>query len=255
MLKILTMNINGYGEKHGGWEPRRSLIHALIAAHSPDVVVLQSVSQPAGAPDGADQAAELAGLLKSGYRGLYAPLSAPSGAERTGPALLTRLPVADHDTFPLTLQPGLEDVNRRLILYARFDLMGAPLHLFNAHFSWVQQQAEQNMEQAFGFIERFAPGRILLGDLNNPPDAPIFERLREAGWVDAWALLHPDKEGFTFEAGKWFTRIDYAWLDSNLAPRLRDVQVVGGEPGPGGGHASDHAGLLVSLDLPGVDES
>jgi endonuclease/exonuclease/phosphatase family metal-dependent hydrolase len=246
-VKILTLNINALYDKTGPWPARRARIADLIAKHDPDVVALQAVRRNDDEPDQAEQLDEaLGGELTS----LFAPTGSANGLIE-GPALLSRLPFADSDTFPLTLIPNLEDPFRRLILYARFDRPdGESLRLFNGHFSWVREQAQQNVEQALSFLNRFPAPRVLVGDLNNPPDSAVFDPLRAAGWKDAWELAHPGQPGPTYEAGTWSMRIDYAWLDWELSQRVQDIRRVGFDPDPDGMYLSDHCGLLLTLDWP-----
>lgn len=250
MLKVLTLNINADNDKHGDWHTRRELIRDLIAGHVPDIVALQAVRRRPDQNGGQDQSAQLTEGLPTGTKALFAPTGSANGAQ-DGPALLSTLPISDSDTFPLTLIPDLEDPTRRLVLYARFDLSGEfSLRLFNAHFSWVPEQSAQNMQQALDYMNQFPAPRMLVGDLNAPPDAGTLDLLRDAGWKDAWAQLHGDQPGYTFEAGNWWTRIDYAWLDWELSRRLVGVEVVGAQPPANGQtYISDHAGLLVSLDV------
>ncbi|HZW05056.1 MAG TPA: endonuclease/exonuclease/phosphatase family protein [Anaerolineaceae bacterium] len=250
MLKILTLNVNADHDKHGAWTDRRELIRDLVAVNAPDIIALQAVRRRSSGANQLDQAAQLAEHLPGGLKALFAPAGSENGAQ-DGPALLSSLPVGDSDTFPLTLTPDLDDSTRRLVLYARFDLpSGFSLRLFNAHFSWVTAQAGQNVQQAVYFMNQFPSPRILVGDLNQPPEADVLAPLREAGWTDAWAQVRQGQPGYTFEAGNWWTRIDYAWLDWELSQRLADVAVVGSQPAADEvTYPSNHAGLLVSLDV------
>src|SRR5690606_17453767 len=132
---------------------------------------------------------------------------------------------------------GLEDDNRRVIQHAVVEIGSRPLHLFNAHFSWVAEQARDNIAESAALLPQDADA-VLAGDLNTPPESALFQPFRDAGFVDAWAALHPGEDGYTFEADKPFTRIDYFWLSPGLAPQLREVERL--NPGGDGIWLSDH---------------
>ncbi len=59
MLKVMTLNCNGPGTKHGSWDQRVDLLAELLKRHRPDVVALQAVRRPAD-PEHMDQASQLA---------------------------------------------------------------------------------------------------------------------------------------------------------------------------------------------------
>jgi endonuclease/exonuclease/phosphatase family metal-dependent hydrolase len=163
---------------------------------------------------------------------------------------VAQLPIRQVDFLRLTNLSGIEDTNRRVLLSARFDTPAVALHVFNAHFSWVTDQLRNNVVEALPFMSAVQAPAILVGDLNAPAGQEdqlyLFE---EAGWVDAWKALRPEDPGYTFEAGQPTIRIDYAWLNPFLANRLQDICIVADRPGLNGAHVSDHAGLLVTLDL------
>ena len=109
---------------------------------------------------------------------------------------------------------------------------------------------------------------IVMGDLNDWPDSPMYQVLVGAGYTDVWAELRPGTDGFTCCHAKDLSnrqtnfneRIDYIWTKGVGHPvagvqgrvfrtgmRQRD-RVEGPEykiwP-------SDHAGLVASLLLSG----
>ncbi len=250
MLRIMTLNINSYGIKYGPWPGRRSLIGSIIRATSPTVVALQAVSQDPAQEEGIDQAAQLARELNSAYPYvLFQPAMTHPDERVDGLALLSRLPFAGTESRPLSLLPGLDDANQRVLLKARFDLADGPFFLLNGHFSWVPEQNSANVEEALLVLKTCSGPALLVGDLNATPDLEGMEQLRRAGWMDAWAALHPQTDGFTFEADQPRLRIDYAWLNPALKPRLQAIDVIAGQPDESGNRVSDHLGLLVDLDL------
>lgn len=250
MLKILTLNINLYGSKHGLWATRQVLIRDTILANRPEIVALQAVRQDPNAAEHLDQAAQLAQLLQPAYpHSFFQPaMSHPDGSV-DGLALLSIMPPADIDFLPLTLQPGLDDTNQRVLLRARFNLPDGPFHLFNGHFSWVPSQNLANVEEALPYIND-APGpAVLVGDFNATPESEGMRRLRDAGWTDAWAALHPEDQGYTFESDRPTLRIDYAWLNPDIRPYLKQIELAANTQDNSGARASDHFGLLLTLDI------
>jgi endonuclease/exonuclease/phosphatase family metal-dependent hydrolase len=119
----------------------------------------------------------------------------------------------------------------------------------NAHFSWVPVQARLNLVEALPFMSSFSGLALLVGDLNNTPDCEPMQMIREAGWTDVWAQLHPNKSGYTYESPKPTMRIDYAWANPRLAPAVRAIEMVAEDAAANGVQASDHLGLVITLDL------
>lgn len=250
-MKVMTLNINYYGERYGPWPVRRQLIQDVLDKANPDVVALQAVRRDPAVESGADQAVQLTTLFSGYHFVAYQPAEAFPDGVTQGSAILSQLPIAAKDLLPLTLLPELEDTNRRIVQAARFDLPSGPFYLFNAHFSWVAEQAEQNICETLVFIEAVGGPALLVGDLNTSPDSPLLENFRRAGWTDLWARFHPDDEGFTFvEVDRLAKRIDYAWANPELLDKVQAIECVADQPGQNGARASDHAGLLVMLSLP-----
>lgn len=272
MLRVMTLNLNGYVEKHGEWTARRGLILSAIQSVQPDILALQAVAKDNRRFGGHDQATQLAlqGASvaggtpasapvedrpgehepKGGYSHIYfQPAAAAVDGIEAGTAIVSRLPFAATDYLRLSLLPDLEDTTRRVVLMARFDRPNGPFYLFNAHFSWVREQLENNLAEALPWLTAVEAPALLVGDLNAPAGEGLLTLLREAGWVDAWETLRGGEPGHTFEAGQPSIRIDYAWANPYLAGRLSAIDIVCTEEGPAGEHVSDHYGLLVSIDI------
>ncbi len=249
MLRIMTLNLNYYGTKHGAWPARRALVRDLIVAADADVVALQAVRSAPELENGLDQAGQLALGLPEFQYVVYQPADDCGGGVTQGSAFLARIEMAETDFLDLTLLPGLEDTNRRTVLHARFDLPGGPLHLFNCHVSWVYDQARQNLDQIVTYIDSFHDAGLLVGDLNQTPEVDLLQRLAAAGWTDLWTLLQPDAPGPTFEADVPAIRIDYAWANHLLAPHAAEIEVAGKAEEEGSVRLSDHLALVAALDI------
>ena len=131
----------------------------------------------------------------------------------------------------------------------------------------LDRQAAQTVD----FLRRTAgqAPHILVGDLNTwessvltvcnqyTPNAGL-NRLRAAGYVDAWPLLHGGAEGYTgmtnrvrcgTPEGYGWKRIDYVWSPAHYLPisMTRFGIVPAGEPAP-----SDHYGIIAEFPLAGI---
>ena len=247
MIRVDTLNINYYMDKHGAWDMRKELLCQALERTNADIIALQAVRSEPGLAKGKDQAAQLCRMLPVYQEVYFGPAERFPDGSVHGSAILSRLPMAVRDSLSLNRLPGLDDTNQRALLSARLDLPGGPLHLFNAHFSWVREQAQENLEQALPFIDAVQGPALLVGDFNIPSDSDLLGRLRESGWTDAWEKLHPDQEGLTFEADHPSLRIDYAWANADLAPKLQAIEIIQHDTGKI--RLSDHLGLRVDLDL------
>jgi endonuclease/exonuclease/phosphatase family metal-dependent hydrolase len=247
MLSILTLNINYQVDKHGPWEIRKTLIEEVIARSNPDIIALQAVARPPRSEEEPDQALQLMALMPDYRYVFFQPAEESLDGSAKGSAVMSRLPMSKRDSLALSLRPGLQDTDQRRVLHACFELPVGTFHLFNAHFSWVGEQASDNLDEALPYIETGDEPALLVGDFNIPAGEPLLARLRQAGWTDAWTALHPGEEGLTFEAGSLSIRIDYAWLNPALAPHLDSIEIIANEALDGHARLSDHLGLLVRL--------
>ncbi|WP_447976535.1 endonuclease/exonuclease/phosphatase family protein [Candidatus Nitrospira bockiana] len=247
-MRILTLNLQGYEDKHGAWHVRRDVILQVLRERRPDLVALQAVAKDPKQHNGADQAGQLADRLPE-YKAVHFVAAADDGqGKQKGSAWLSRLPLDHVDAcrLPVALPPGPDhDREPRLVLAAR---LGSPaVSVFNCHFSWVYPQAVANVEAALPFIHRMPEPWLMLGDFNTPPDTDLLRRLAAEGWTDIWAQLRPHDPGYTFESNAPDKRIDYVWAHRSCASRVHAIELVTAPPNPVGARLSDHLGLLVTL--------
>ncbi|HYF71127.1 MAG TPA: endonuclease/exonuclease/phosphatase family protein [Ohtaekwangia sp.] len=248
MLRIITLNLNYYVEKHGAWEMRKELILTELEKSDPDIIAFQAVARHPILYGGKDQALQIAASLKGyTFHTFHEAQSQPDGLQQ-GNAVISKLPVSEINSLSLSLFPDLSDDNNRIVQQITFDRSGKLLNFYNAHFSWVKAQAIQNAEQATQLIANQQPElAILAGDLNTPPDSNVFESFNKAGFVDAWQMLHGNKAGHTFESDNPSSRIDYFWVSSSLTRLVRKVEVISSPPGDA--RLSDHLGVMIELDI------
>jgi endonuclease/exonuclease/phosphatase family metal-dependent hydrolase len=249
MFKVMTLNVNYFMDRYGPWQIRKELVCEAIRAVEPDAIALQAVRCDPAVHQGLDQASQLATLLPEYRQVLFQPAIEDFHGIAEGSALVACSPWRETGSRRLTLLPGLDDQNQRVVLAAIFDLGEHGVNLFNAHFSWVHEQARLNLSETLTFICPFSGPGMLVGDLNAPPDSDLWQPLIAAGWTDVWAALYPDQPGYTFvEGDRLSKRIDYVWVNEELRPYVRDIEVVATGLHPSGARASDHAGLLVTFD-------
>lgn len=238
MFRIATLNLNYRMTKHGAWEARRAAIVETLQRARADVVALQAVE----GRDGSSQAAELAALLH--YDHVVYVAAATEGDVSRGSAFVSRSPLLDIAARRLSLRAGLEDRNPRVVIRARVDTEGGPIDLYNAHFSWVPEQALDNAHETAQF--RTPGNTLLVGDLNSAAASPAVRALQETGLSDLWAALCPADPGPTFEADSPSLRIDYALASAEVGARAQSMRRIGADrrtvP-----RLSDHLGLLVML--------
>ena len=243
MVKIITLNLNYCGDKHGSWAKRRPLIAEILKSENPDIVAFQAVCTLEDSKNQADQLAEDLGFE---YR-IFCPASRNHDGRQDGNAVISRFPVSECNHLLLSLNQSTDTV-QRLVQKTVLSINEQKLHLYNAHFSWVKEQTIENLKEAIGFLNVPDEKAILVGDFNSPPEDKVLEHLKEQGWSDLWEFHHPEKDGFTFESDKPFTRIDYAWANKNLAGKSSEIRIVSGEKGTGI-RLSDHKGISVTMKI------
>ena len=251
MLKIMTMNLNYYVEKHGPWSSRKKILVEEIGKESPDIIALQAVRSDPGVEGGLNQAGQIAELFPQYSHVFFQPVETAEDGSSEGCALLSTVALARLDVFPLSYLPGTDDPYHRVLLHARIDRPGSPLHLFNAHFSWVPLQAAQNVAEFSGFAQVFNGDKLLVGDLNNQPDSEALLNLQVGGWIDLWQKFCHDQPGYTFQTEENGLRIDYMLANESLAEKAESIRIIADEtvsdPSGTGSpmRASDHSGLVA----------
>lgn len=247
MLTVMTQNLNFYGDKHGPWSQRRDLLCNAIQESEPDVIALQAVCSEPDIEGGRDQATQISRCMPQYPYVFFYPSRVTDTGREEGCAILSRVALHEPNVRELSLRRGLEDDSPRVIQHARFDLEKGSLNVFNAYFSWVEEQAGDNIKECIAFLARADGPTLLVGDFNMPADSPLLEKLAQAGFVDLWEQANPGEKGYTFESDLPEKRIDYAWANEALARRLGTVETVRREDGSV--RVSDHLGLKIDLKL------
>ena len=154
MLTVMTQNLNFYGDKHGPWSQRRDLLCETVQETEPDVIALQAVCSEPDIEDGRDQATQISRCMPQYPYVFFYPSRVTDKGREEGCAILSRVALHEPNVRELSLRKGLEDDSPRVIQHARFDLEKGSLNVFNAYFSWVEEQAADNIRECIAFLGR-----------------------------------------------------------------------------------------------------
>ncbi len=198
-------------------------------------------------------------------------------SERNGVAMVAKYGFAGPEEWvqlDTTLNPNPADTMWVLRIPVCLDAAcSQSMNMFAAH--WYSSGTnklpsyDRQAAQTADFLKRAggAAPHILIGDLNvwdgttpvcseNPTNIGL-QRLRDAGYVDAWPLLNGSAEGYTgmtnragcgTPVGYTWKRPDYTWSPSNYKP----VSIARwGTVTPGDEAPSDHYGLITEFPVPG----
>lgn len=243
-LRILTLNTWG---TRGPFEARCEALRRYLPLLAPDLVCLQEAFEPA-----------MADLIADG-----AALPHRVAERSAGLELLSRHPIRSHRILRSRVVSPHEINDRRFLLAALAVGPDQTLWIGCTHLAWKAEDEATRVAQVEEILQATAPLQeqpiVLAGDLNATPGSESIRRLRAAGWTDAFAVLHPDEPGYTWDNRNPFIqghavqfpnrRIDYVWLNPTAARRYRPERcdVVLNAPDPDGRYPSDHFGLLVEL--------
>lgn len=202
------------------------MLAAEIRAMQVDVIALQEVDVRTKRGGYVDEPADLAEVLGLHYV-FAASIKWDEG--HYGLAVLSRWPLVSAERHRLSSTPEAEP---RIVLDVTVCAAGRPLHLLNTH-------ADRRTEsRALGFADirriakdSFGRGLLILGDLNEYPDAPGVRSLIDDGFVDVSA-----DSPSTVSVG----RVDYVLADPPLARIASTARVWTTDK-------SDHHAVLADL--------
>ena len=235
---VMTFNIH-HAARHGvlGLEQ----VAREIEAVDPDVVALQEVDRNAARSSYVDEAAwlgqrlDLTPLLGANR---VRPGTPGHGPSEYGNALLTRLPVLNHQNLRM---PNLAHLEPRGLLLATLDLDGIRLTVAATHFQ--HRPLPPRVLQSRYAVRALAtqPGpRLLMGDLNDEPGTlPL--RILNAPLHDLWPGVGTGS-GLTHPVHHPDRRIDFVLGDDGIRAREAGVLVS---------RVSDHRAVWTRVDVTG----
>jgi endonuclease/exonuclease/phosphatase family metal-dependent hydrolase len=247
----VTFRLLSYNIKRGG-VGREAALADVVSACAPDLVVLQEATNPSAV----ERVAKAAGMIEWGSRpGLSV-------------AFLSRRKVK-----------GFRWKKARWARHAFLEIgldSGEPsifgVHLSAVHSNWTERRRLVELRALLAHVKSNGPAfHVVTGDFNTlaagerldlsrlPPRLRVItwmtgRRIRwqtihlmlESAYTDAFRHLHHDAPGHTFPTWDPHLRLDYAFLPTPYADKLRDCQVVTHPAAPA---ASDHFPLLTDLDI------
>jgi len=236
-MRILTLNILRGGNQ------RIAALVAALRSHDADVLVLPEYRAN-------DAGRRLASLLAGAGYGHWADADPPPHTNSV--AVASRLPFGAV-TRPLE---GNANAHRVLEVEVGSFTLGAvyfPLNLPKVAFLREQflPLAASRVDQPYAFVGDWNTGRHYVDETGATFfGVAEFESLLAAGWTDAWRSLRPFAHEYSWysNAGNGF-RLDHALLSPSLTPALVAAEFSQQERLD---RATDHAALVVDLDLGGL---
>ncbi len=236
-IRLLTWNLQG------SKGVVVAAVAATIAAHAPDVVMLQEVPRR--------QATQLARQLALPHlHWTFKHWPVPAKAE--GMAIMTAHRALQFRSYVVGRAPWWS-WRRRVALEADVFVGGHLRSFVCVHLS-PHDAAESRSRQAEIVLRRRRPSTaVIAGDFNDDPTGPAPARLLAGGWVDAWADRHGDAAGATNwtigdRVGRLPTqRLDYVFVPAGWT--VADCLVVDAPLEPLA-QLSDHLPLVAVVDPP-----
>jgi endonuclease/exonuclease/phosphatase family metal-dependent hydrolase len=234
-LSFHAVRLATYNIKHASLKGLPAVAAALAPLQA-DLVALQEVDIRVDRSGRVDQARELGRLL--GLQPVFARAFDLEGGNY-GVALLTRWPaIAER----VTLLPSASDVPRPDGVEPRVLLevdLATPAGAMTVAVTHLGLSSAERLEQAGAILAHLQrPRAVLVGDLNEGPGEPAFERLASY-FRDALAAL-PDRRTFPAEAPQ--LAIDHVLVSPDL-PLPAAVRRVPAD-------ASDHLPVVVEFVVP-----
>lgn len=238
-IRVLVYNIHAGRDAEG--EENLAAVADLVRSTRADLVLLQEVDRGTERSGGVDQLGELE--RRTGLHGAFGKTLDYQGGGY-GIAVLSRWPIRSHALQPLPVEPAQEraagSYEPRGALAVRVEGPADAVGVINTHLDASATDVYRRQEVAGVLstaerLRRDAPRTVVGGDFNAEPGTATIERMRAAGWTDAWEACG-EGEGFTFSTESPVKRIDYLFLAPGLTCTSAEVLVT---------RASDHRPLLV----------
>lgn len=156
---------------------------ALLAQHTPDIIVLQEVTP-----------AFLQHILSAPWVQAHYNISDINGdsVDPYGVLILSRIPIADWQFLPLPTAMG------RQLVIARARLNHTSTTFAGVHLESLRYAAPTRTKQLTRIFAQLAPEQhvALLGDFNFCASWDENQQL-DSAYHDLWPLLHPEQPGYT----------------------------------------------------------
>jgi endonuclease/exonuclease/phosphatase family metal-dependent hydrolase len=229
-VRILHWNIHSWKDADGA--PNREAVIALIQRTSPDVVSLNEVNEPWGAPDTLRDIAD-----RCGYAWIFVPsieYGVDPAARGYGNALLTRIPVSSVQQLNVHTHPhgydGSEPSETRSVVLGR--LAGTAAWVGSTHFPATHHASRKAAARQLRQLTlKLSTPWLICGDFNAPP-GKLFD-----GFSDI--QVFPRRAEPTFPARRPRHAIDYVLTSPGVEVTAEVLRAPG----------SDHLPLLAEVTL------
>jgi len=251
-MRLMTFNLRFANPLDGPnlWDYRKEVVVDTIFAVNPDLVGTQEGTVP--------QLEYLTEHLEG-----YLPLMSHRQVDPTCqyPTIFYRqgLTVQDSGEFWLSETPAVhrslswDSAFPRLVTYGLFQEPGREpwFYFIDTHLDHISSLARLHGARLIReFFQDKSQPLILVGDFNEPPDAPVFEELTGPGhrFRDTWRTLHPQGPDpptqHNFDGHSRGHRID--WILVTAPFRVTKAEIVGYNHS--GRYPSDHFPYVAEVD-------
>jgi endonuclease/exonuclease/phosphatase family metal-dependent hydrolase len=242
-LHVVTLNIRNLADR---WYERLPLLLADMAALQPDLVGLQEVVYPL----------QQDRLLGAAGEGRYEAVRAWAGRPEYGNSLLVRAPLEATDTARLDLGASRSVLRVRVALPGGVRVAFVVTHLHHVPADEAIRAAQAEALLAWLDASPEHDAMVVVGDFNAGPHEPAYGRMREAGFVSAYAVVNGAEPAVTWPSGLIAPGmdtdgdpgcLDYIWVRGRLSvaeSRLCFDRPAVGDPTI---YPSDHVGVAARL--------
>ena len=242
-MKIITLNTWG---SCGPWEQRWAQLVQELVFLKPDILFLQEVWN-----------AELPEKIKNAL-----PYSYLCTAYEAGLVILSKIQAGLYKIHKYQALSPHESYDRRALL-VKTKIGSHHLILANTHLSWKTEDGETRKNQVGELLREVKKSgcpAILAGDFNNVPESEAVQKIKAAGFQDAFDACGRGP-GFTWDNANPFIqshetkfpdrRIDYLFLSGALAKAhpFLSCRVVFNQASAEGIYSSDHYGVAAEIKL------
>ena len=208
----------------------------VINREKPDLVGLQEVDRGVQRTQRIDEIAELSKLTRMEYAFAF---NLPYQGGQYGVAILSRFPIRATEH---RLYKNLREAERRGLIRAEVKINGRVVHFATTHLDYQHDDGRLfEAQQMLAAISDVKGSLIVVGDFNDIPAGETYKLMRSL-FEDAWAVVRPADDGFSYPADKPTKRIDYIFTRRSDEIRTKRAWVVDTL-------ASDHVPVVAELEI------
>ena len=252
-ITVMTLNLQNISASPLNVDQRTQTVIDFINARTPDIVLLQEVSEAPLVDNRGTVIKEGTGYNCLQWRKTHGALGTNEGI-----AVLSRATILNETVESADLpHPELFDSVTRAVLGMHVSTMYGTFQVYVTHLMTGDNETER-ADQAAKILEVAANRYRGLtgffgGDLNTTPDAlanQVFRGEAEHGgqtgnFIDVWAATRGNDSGYTYPSSNPTRRIDYIYMIPGDGPTLTPIDCERVLTLPSGNaYASDHVGVL-----------